>query len=375
MPRLVRPFFVICFSLLFRVPVFSQNLLANPGFEDPNVCTEFLARCAPEAWKEANYGRMIYIDNAKGAKVGIILSNDAQVRTFLFTEFLCPLAAGERYDVSFDLNLRGADFKPFGIYLSTANLSGHFDPKVARPAITFTEKNGPKKIKKMEWVPFRGTFQATGGERFFYMGYFETAEPGSKGSDWMQVFYFDNFRLEPQNKDIKLCPEAEAKRAELYADDWRHMEFPVDTIAVTDTVPLPDIGIFDEPPVQDEVPPEPPRHRDTLVLAGICFDFNKSTLNAHYAGITDSVTSKIVSKNPQKVIVSGHTDNIGTDDFNLKLSLARARTIEQILIQKGMAAEKITCEGLGETRPVASNDTEAGRAANRRIEFVLFFND
>ncbi len=356
----------------------AQNLLANPGFEDANVCTEFLARCAPEAWKEVNYGRMVYIQNSKGGKTGFMLTNVRQMRTYLFTELLCPLEAGERYDISFDLNLRGATFKPFGIYLSTENLSGKFDSKTVEPMITFTEKNCSKKMKKMDWVPFKGTFTANGGERFFYLGYYEPVDSGYKGNDWIEVFFVDNFRLVPQNKSITLCPEAAQKRAELYADNWRHMGFPTDTVAVKDSIPAPNMDIFDDPAQEaDETPPPPemPRQPDTLILAGICFDFDKSTLNSYYAAVTDSLTDQIVSKNPEKVLISGHTDNIGTDEFNRKLSLARALTVEQILIGKGLGAEKISCVGEGETRPVAANDTESGRAANRRIEVVLFFKD
>lgn len=374
MPGLVRSSLVICFSLLLRAPAFAQNLFANPGFEDQNVCTEFLAKCAPEAWKEANYGAMGYIYGNKGGKVGFRLSNDWHMRTYPTTELLCPLQAGEQYDISFDLNLRGAMFLPFGIYLSAESLQGRFDAKTVRPVLVFTEKNGPKKLKKMDWMPFKGSFTATGGERFFYLGYFE--EPTRGKGDWMENIFIDNLRLVPRNAAITLCPEAARKRAELYADDWRHMGFPVDTVALKDTLPPPKTDILDEPaPEQATVSLELPPRRDTLVLSGVCFDFNKSTLNAHYAAVTDSLTDKIAARNPGKVLISGHTDNIGADDFNLKLSLARARTIERILLQKGIAAEKITCEGFGEAKPVAPNDTEAGRAANRRIEIVLFFND
>ena len=380
MPGPVRSFFVICLSLLLRAPAFAQNLFANPGFEDANVCTEFLARCAPEAWKEANYGRMIYLQNDKGGKVGFCESNDPRMRTYLATELLCPLQAGEQYDISFDLNLRGAEFKPFGIYLSPENLQGRFDGNTVEPVLLFTEKNGPKKLKKMDWQRFDGSFAATGGERFFYLGYFEEPAPGKGNADWIQIIYIDNIKLEPQNRDIRLCPEAAQKRAELYADDWRHMGFPADTVATRDTVSPTDSRIFDVPPPENAeisapAPAEMAPRRDTLVLSGVCFDFNTSTLNSFYAVVTDSLTDKIAARNPGKVLISGHTDNIGSDDFNLKLSLARARTIEQILLQKGIAAEKITCEGFGEAKPVAPNDTEAGRAANRRIEIVLFFND
>lgn len=352
----------------------AQNLFANPDFEDVNVCTEFLATCAPEAWKEVNYNKMVYLHGGpKGAKAGFFFTGEWRTRTYLFTELLCPLESGEQYNISFDLNLRGAELRPFGIYLSEEDLSGRFDAKSVQPVLIFTEENGPKKIKKMDWMSFKGFFTAGGGEQFFYLGYFEPAGP----ADWMQTVYVDNFRLVPQNKAISLCHEAEAKRRKLYADNWRHMGFP-DTPPPPDSAAAPETEIFEEAPAEDEEEPAipaAPRQPDTLVLSGVCFDFNKSTLNEHYTAVTDSLTDKVAARNPGKIIISGHTDNIGTDEFNLKLSLARAHTIEQVLIRKGVNAERITCEGLGESRPVATNETEAGRAANRRIELVIFFDD
>ena len=369
--------FGICFFFTTQPYVFAQNLLANPDFEDENICTEFIARCAPEAWLEVNYGRIFYLQNDKGSKVAIRLSNDPGMRTFLFTELLCPLIAGETYRISFDLNLREAEFRSFGIFLSVENLKGRFNQKTLQPTLTITENNSLKKIKKMDWLPFAATFQASGEERFLYIGYFDAGQKLGK-RDWFHLTYIDNIELIPENKEIQICAEAEAKRAEIYAENRRHYGFP-DPDAAEDTIRNTN-AVFEVPvKVEELAQPEKiadtPQRSDTLVLAGVCFDFNKSTLNERYAAITDSLTDKIIARNPEQVFISGHTDNVGSDEFNLKLSLARAETIKQVLIQKGMDARKIVCEGLGEMWPVADNDTENGRAKNRRIEVVLIFKE
>lgn len=369
--------FGICFFFTSKPYTSAQNLLANPGFEDENICTEFLARCAPEAWIEVNYGRTFYLQNDKGSKVAIRLSNDPNMRTFLFTELLCPLIAGETYRISFDLNLREADFRSFGIFLSEENLKGRFNQKTLQPTLTITENNSLKKIKKMEWIPFTATFQASGDERFMYIGFFDAGQKLSK-RDWFHLTYIDNMELVPENKAIQICPEAEANRAKIYAENRRHYGFP-DPDAAEDTITNTD-AVFEVPEEEEEIAqpekvPDVPQHSDTLVLAGVCFDFNKSTLNDRYAAITDSLTDRIIARNPEKVFISGHTDNIGSDEFNLKLSQARAETIKQLLVQKGLDAGKIVCEGLGEKWPVMTNETETGRAANRRIEVVLIFKE
>lgn len=374
--RSIALLFGICFLFTTQPCAFTQNLLANPDFEDENICTEFLARCAPEAWIEVNYGRIFYLQNDKGSKVAIRLSNDPGMRTFLFTELLCPLIAGETYHISLDLNLREAEFRSFGIFLSAENLKGRFNQKSLQPTLTITENNSLKKIKKMDWIPFSATFQASGDERFMYIGFFDAGQKLGK-RDWFHLTYIDNIELIPANKEIQICPEAEAKRAIIYAENRRHYGFP-DPDAAEDTIRNTD-AVFEVPEeeelTQPEKMPDAPQRSDTLVLEGVCFDFNQSTLNERFATITDSLTDKIIARNPEKVFISGHTDNVGSDEFNLKLSQARAETIEQVLIQKGLDAGKIVCEGLGEKWPVATNETESGRALNRRIEVVLIFRE
>lgn len=69
--------------------------------------------------------------------------------------------------------------------------------------------------------------------------------------------------------------------------------------------------------------------------------------------------------------IAGHTDNVGSDEFNKKLSLNRANAVKTYLGTKGVDATRITAEGFGESKPIASNDTPDGRAKNRRVEFTI----
>ena len=68
--------------------------------------------------------------------------------------------------------------------------------------------------------------------------------------------------------------------------------------------------------------------------------------------------------------IQGHTDSRGGDDYNMRLSGERAEAVRQYLMQQGIAAGRLTARGYGETRPIDTNRTEAGRANNRRVEFV-----
>ena len=70
--------------------------------------------------------------------------------------------------------------------------------------------------------------------------------------------------------------------------------------------------------------------------------------------------------------LAGHTDNVGSDDANMKLSKDRAEAVKDYLVSKGANPSRIEATGYGETQPIASNKTAAGRAKNRRVEFTLF---
>jgi outer membrane protein OmpA-like peptidoglycan-associated protein len=81
---------------------------------------------------------------------------------------------------------------------------------------------------------------------------------------------------------------------------------------------------------------------------------------------------QLMQENPQvKVQVSGHTDNVGSPSDNLKLSNNRAKAVVDYLVSKGIDIKRLTWKGYGETKPVADNKTEEGRALNRRTEFTI----
>ena len=108
-----------------------------------------------------------------------------------------------------------------------------------------------------------------------------------------------------------------------------------------------------------------------IILRGITFEFNKATLKPESFPVLDSI-AEILLKNPKiKVEIQGHTDNIGSEKYNLKLSQKRAEAVREYLIFKGVAPERLIAKGYGESKPIADNGTEEGRALNRRVEFVI----
>lgn len=102
----------------------------------------------------------------------------------------------------------------------------------------------------------------------------------------------------------------------------------------------------------------------------IHFEFDKANIRPQSYPILDDVVS-IIKSNPgiKQVRIEGHTDSIGSDAYNQKLSERRANSVKQYLINKGISAGILDAVGYGESRPVASNETAEGRAKNRRVEF------
>jgi OOP family OmpA-OmpF porin len=108
-----------------------------------------------------------------------------------------------------------------------------------------------------------------------------------------------------------------------------------------------------------------------IQLEGVHFDFDKSTLRPEAKVILNEAAALLTQHNRVVVEVAGHTDSVGTDAYNQGLSERRANSVRDYLIEKGINASRLTAVGYGESRPVASNDTAAGRQENRRVELVV----
>lgn len=116
------------------------------------------------------------------------------------------------------------------------------------------------------------------------------------------------------------------------------------------------------------------RDGDNLILnmpSNITFAVNQSTLRPDFVEVLDSVAEVLKEYKSTMIEVAGHTDSVGTDSYNQLLSQSRSQAVSDQLVKFGVQAVRIDTVGYGETRPVASNDTEAGRQQNRRVELTL----
>jgi len=124
-------------------------------------------------------------------------------------------------------------------------------------------------------------------------------------------------------------------------------------------------------PVAPPAPPAPPAATKVTYAADAFFDFNKSVIKPDGKAKLDDLIGKIKDINLEVIIAVGHTDSVGSDAYNQKLSIRRSEAVKAYLVSKGIEKNRVYTEGKGEKQPVADNKTAEGRAKNRRVEIEV----
>ena len=107
------------------------------------------------------------------------------------------------------------------------------------------------------------------------------------------------------------------------------------------------------------------------LAADVFFDFDKAVLKPEGKAKLDELVGKLKAVNLEVIIAIGHTDTIGTKEYNQKLSVRRAEAVKAYLVSKGIEPNRIYTEGKGLKQPIADNRTAEGRAKNRRVEIEV----
>ncbi|HEX4896475.1 MAG TPA: OmpA family protein [Solimonas sp.] len=139
------------------------------------------------------------------------------------------------------------------------------------------------------------------------------------------------------------------------------------------------------PNAQDECPDTPPgfkvnargcveEEQTVVVLNDVHFEFDSAKLTEGARRVLDRVVLGMLSQADLRIEIGGHTDALGTNAYNLLLSQRRANSVRDFLVDRGVDGSRLTVEGYGENNPVADNETEEGRARNRRVEFTVLKN-
>ena len=350
---------IISLSFFFLLNCFySQNLVNDPSFEDYKRCPFHITTVPRDfkliQWYPATYGSSDYFNscvkspnatagvpvNQLGHQkprtgngyVGLVSTKFMNEREYVGSKLKEPLKSNIKYYVEFWISL--ADRSYFGISKYGAHFSEKkietkrlfISPLPVEPQIVSNEAT----IDTSNWIKISGSFIAEGGEEYITIGSFS-----QKNKDFI---------------DTKRKNNKNSREAYYYVDDVLVEKFEKDVIITEKDKP-----ILNEP----------------VILKNITFEFGKSILKEVSFTELDQLVILLNDNPTYKIALSGYTDNVGQQEDNLKLSEARAKTVAEYLISKGITIERITYKGYGNSNTIASNDNQIGRAKNRRVEFIL----
>ncbi len=369
----------VVFCLIENQNAFSQNLVPNPSFEqfvDFNIInrSEWHKVQLSDSPDYFNVGSEKPFNNVFSqyyggtqAKTGTgfvglfcYRVNPARevknIREYIEAPLNAALEKDSLYKVEISLCLdaeSNVSVKNFGILLTSQLLQYNQDFKLfsARPQIEFTFSIPDC---RNNWISFSTFYKATGNEKCVLIGNFRN----DKNSGFKRLPLLKNDGREKKWDLVKnetsayyYIDDIVIEKARLGKSDSISQPAP---FQLADTLNLTTLAID-----------------SAIVLKNIYFDFNKSDLLPESYGELNKLCRMMANNPAAKIRIEGHTDHVGSYDFNLQLSLHRAESVVRYLIEKGIDPSRMEYAGFSFTLPLVSNDTEDGRKINRRVTFKI----
>ncbi|RYM31417.1 OmpA family protein [Brumimicrobium glaciale] len=348
--------FVFTYLFCISMNICAQNLIPNPSFELANRMPEKKGNSinranywiAPKAYSDYYYkgsgkGRSCgtpknifgrQTPHTGDAYAGICIRK--KYVEYIETKLIVPLTKDKEYRIEFYISKAErtlGSVKEFGVLFTNKNIWGVTTRGIEeKPQVNFINPKGYK--DKKNWTKLSAVYKAEGGETVIIIGHFDYKLSEGK------CIVFDHYYID----DVSLTPINEKTDS-------------VVTNEVTDSIPK----IYS------------PKIGETVRLKNIFFTTNNSELlTASFIELDRLVQFLSKSKNINTtILISGHTDNTGNEDQNITLSEARAQSVADYLVLKGINKLRINYNGYGSSNPVTTNDTNEGKQQNRRVEFII----
>lgn len=347
----------------------AQNLVPNGGFEDYLVCPGSYSLAPAEFrvphWRSVNSGSPDYFNSCSNGEAGVPYNwagiSDAfegngyagiytwmslarEYREYLHCKLKEPLISDSLYRVEFRYKLSSYSkycTDRIGLLISdSVNISRNDQRLEVEPTFTFV-KDSALTLETGSWEIASAEYRAEGKEQFLTIGNFST-------NGGTHVYHI---RFRPDEQPMLV------NSAYYYIDDVR----------VT--------PVFPEPaPEKQELlfAGEEPRLNTVYVLENIQFEFNSYALMPVSYSSLDRVVRYLLDHPELKVRLSGHTDDVGSGDYNRVLSSRRAKSAAAYLVAEGIEEDRVTTHGYGESRPLTSAKDEMARKINRRVEIEFY---
>ncbi|WP_196888938.1 OmpA family protein [Aureivirga sp. CE67] len=352
--------------LLFTSNIFGQNLVLNPSFEKTKFCKQYTAGFdrTMEDWSTATWGSSDVYNRCHKGQVGVpenvtgfqnpkhgdnyvgfLAYYKKNHREYLQGKLSEPLVKDSTYYFSFytslaensthavknldvlftDRKLKLRIFKP----ITVKDLEKEHNLRYNLVLIHNQEYYNDKK----KWREVKLTYKALGGEQFFTIGNFyknkktDNIETPEGVGSYNAYYYVDEVSILPKypkkEKKVKLIPEGK----EVFTTN------------------------------------------KTYIFENVTFDFDSFKLTEAAKSEIQEVFDYLKTDEQLRIKITGHTDNLGKEDFNQKLSENRAKAVANYLMELGVSEDRVSSKGLGEKEPITTNDTEEGREQNRRVAF------
>lgn len=366
---MVKNLFVLILFSLNLVHGLSQNLVANPNFEDRNTCTEFNVLCSYESWFMASDAIPV---GKNMAGITVFNSSKRNVRQYLQTELLMELEKDSIYEIKMSVLAGDCIVNSLGIKFLENYICQERAQLITNPDVDFSLLMSQSNKKQQgKWIDLSFMYKARGGERFIIIGCFVSDKEqyrkfrnkNDKEKQYQNYLYFVNSVEVNAIYLDRLPEECEEVREHLYNFDYRH--------SYCRYVPYEYNSPFEEN-IDSLLPIASHPQIDSLVLGDVLFDFNSSLLKLEAKNYILELINELEIESITSIKIYGYTDSIGSVEFNEELSLKRAIAVKQFIIQNGFTIIPIETFGLGKLNPIAKNSTEEGRKKNRRIELLFY---
>ena len=346
---------------------FGQNLVVNPSFEKYRNCPIKLGNLEKDVidWSMPTLGSTDYFngcsvamgtpENFNGKQpadfgvgyVGFYMYAPNDYREYIQARFNTTLKKGERYAISFYVSLaERSDFavKEFGIRFTefpvevetTKVLSGLHLSKMKGEVSEELEISYSKYYSdEIKWVKLTTEFEASGSENYMIIGNFKNNKRTQKYQTKRKITKGSYYYLDMVSV---LNVKSKSQKSEVTT----HKEYELDSVHI---------------------------------FKDVYFNSNKSKIRGNHQHEMESLLSYLKTNTTINIQIFGHTDSVGSDSFNKRLSVRRAAEVVSYLTKNGIQKNRISAQGFGSLKPISANKTKAGRFLNRRVEFILSKSD
>ncbi|MBP7809136.1 MAG: OmpA family protein [Bacteroidia bacterium] len=357
------------------IPLILSSIGANNSWSAPTMgTTDLFCECSKKdkAKSESQVpNNPMGIQKANSGKcyAGFYLFSHHDYREFLITQLTAPLTGGVKYDVTFYLSLADysrATIEQIGVCLLKGSVTYTSSGYITGLKPNYIKINEEVGTDTVEWHKVSLEYMARGGEQYLLIGGFDEGYIGAT-----------NVKA-PKSVHTRINQRTD-RDAYYYIDDVSLRKQPPVYVAYFDTIVKQKIDtikptVFNSPTIDSagNANPHEISLDKPLILNNVLFETGEAKLLPSSFAELDSVAVYLNNKSLLKIEISGHTDNKGSETINQTLSEKRAQAVADYLVSKKIEPTRITFKGFGSQKPITTNDTEAGRKLNRRVEFMLF---